>query len=454
MPPILALILCCLLILYAFQLDFKRKSEVTNALWIPLLWMMIAGSRFVSQWIEIGSGSLSTSELEEGSPLDRIVFGVLLLLGLFVLIQRKNRTSELLRQNKWLVIWFIYCGVSIGWSEFPDIAFKRYVKGIGTVIMVLVVLTEPNPMKSLKTMVRRCGYVLLPLSLLFIKYYRDIGVGYDEWTGEVIYVGVALNKNTLGRLTLVCAFFFFWELATMWRDQQKAMATKTWWIHVLYFALSLWLLRLADSATSIAVLTVGILIFVGLEAPLIKRNRRRIGIIILGSILLFLALDQAMGITEFFIVDVLGRNMTLTDRAYLWKDLLDMGTNPLIGVGYDSFWLGGRLDILWDKFRWRPTESHNGYLETYLELGLIGLVIFAGCVIAIGRNIEKTLVYDFELGKFRMAFLIIVLLYNLTEASLKGVTLMWLMFLLISVDAWRSRSRSAFPRKSFEKVRA
>jgi len=443
MPPALALILCCSLIIYAFQLDFKRKSEVTNALWIPLLWMMIASSRFISQWIEIGSGSLSTSDIEEGSPLDRVVFGALLLSGVIVLMQRRVRTSEVLGQNKWLLVWFIYCGVSIGWSDFPDIAFKRYVKGIGTVIMVLIVLTEPNPKESLKALVRRCGYVLLPLSLLFIKYYRDIGVGYDEWTGETIYVGAALNKNTLGRLTLVCAFFFFWSLVAMWRHRKRTMVTKEWWIYVLFFVLSVWLLRLAGSATSVGVLVAGILVFVGFETPMIKKNRRQTGIIILVSLLLFLALDQAMGITEFVVVEVFGRNMTFTDRAYLWKDLLDMETNPIIGTGYDSFWLGQRLDIIWDKYRWQPTESHNGYLETYLDLGLIGLVLLAGCILAIGRNIEKTLVYDFELGKVRMAFLVMVLLYNLTEASFKGLTLMWLMFLLISVDAWRLENRNA-----------
>lgn len=443
MPPGVALILCCSLIGFAFALDFKRKPDVTNALWIPLLWMMIVGSRFVSQWIEIGSGSLSASGIEEGSPIDRMVFGVLLLSGAIVLMQRRVRTSELLGHNKWLLVWFIYCGVSIGWSDFPDIAFKRYVKGFGTVIMVLVVLTEPNPLESLRTLVRRCGYVLLPLSLLFIKYYRNIGVGFDEWTGQTIYVGVALNKNTLGRLTLVCAFFFFWTLITVWRDRRKALITKEWWLHALFFVLSVWLLRLTDSATSIGVLFAGILAFVAFEMPVIKRNRRQTGVIILASILLFLMLDRAMGITEFLVVEVLGRNMTFTDRAYLWKDLLNMGTNPIWGAGYDSFWLGHRLDILWERYRWQPTESHNGYLETYLELGVVGLVLLAGCIIAISRNIEKTLVYDFELGRFRLAFLLMVLLYNLTEASFKGITLMWLMFLLISVDAWRSGNRSA-----------
>lgn len=146
-------------------------------------------------------------------------------------------------------------------------------------------------------------------------------------------------------------------------------------------------------------------------------------------------LDQVLGITEFVVVEVLGRNMTLTDRAYLWQDLLGIGTNPVIGTGYDSFWLGQRLDILWAKYRWQPNESHNGYLETYLELGLLGLLLLGGCIIAIVRNIEKTLHYDFELGKVRMAFLIIVLLYNCTEVAFKGVTLMWLMFLLMAVDA-------------------
>jgi O-antigen ligase len=435
MPPELALSLCLLFTLYVFCLDYKEKSVVTHALWVPLIWMIIVSSRFVSQWLSLGTAPQYTSDYEEGSPIDRLVFALLLLLGGVIVTNRGRLTSHIFKSNKWILVWFLYCGVSVLWSDFPDVAFRRFVKGVGTIIMVLVVATEPDPVESFKALVRRCAYVLLPLSLVFIKYYRHLGIDYGEWTGETIYVGVTLNKNTLGRLSLVSAFFFFWAIITTWRNRRN-FETKEWWINIVFLLLSLWLLRLAGSATSLGVLLIGLVVFIGLGMPIIKRNIRNAGAFIIISVIVFCSLEQMFNIIEFFVAS-LGRNMTFTDRAYLWDDLLSMGTNPIWGTGYDSFWLGSRLDALWSKYRWRPNESHNGYLETYLELGLIGLSLLLGIIFVIGRNIQKELMHDFEVGRFRMAFFVMFLLYNVTEVALKGVTLMWLMFLLIAIDAHR-----------------
>jgi O-antigen ligase len=436
MPPVVALMLCVVFILYVFQLDYKQKPNVTSALWVPLIWMIIASSRFVSLWLDLGASTVSASDSENGSPIDRLIFTMLILFGILLLLKRATLTSRILKDNKWILVWLLYCGISIAWSDSPEIAIKRWVKGIGTVIMVLIVLTEPDPVESLKALVRRCAYALVPLSILFIKYYRHLGVGFDEWTGTTMYTGVADNKNALGRLCLVSTFFFFWALATMWRKRKQSLDKKGLWVNVVLLLMSLWLLLLSDSATSIGVLLIGLLVFVGLGMPIIKRNVHNAVILILISTIFLFSVEQMFGVLEYFIAS-LGRNMTFTDRVYLWKDLLNMGTNPIWGTGYESFWLGHRLDIIWGKYRWQPTESHNGYLEIYLELGVIGLSLLMGIIFVVGRNIQRTLIYDFDLGRFRMAVLIMVLLYNVTESAFKGVTLMWIMFLLIAIDTCR-----------------
>ena len=55
MNPSLALILTIVFILYLFKRDIGQQSNVSNALWIPWAWMMILGSRFVSEWLNPGS---------------------------------------------------------------------------------------------------------------------------------------------------------------------------------------------------------------------------------------------------------------------------------------------------------------------------------------------------------------------------------------------------------------
>ena len=74
-----------------------------------------------------------------------------------------------------ILIFFPYCALSILWADYPLVAFKHWNKGIGDLVMVLVVLTDPEPAAAFKRLLSRLGFVLLPLSILFIKYYPSIG---------------------------------------------------------------------------------------------------------------------------------------------------------------------------------------------------------------------------------------------------------------------------------------
>ena len=82
MPPQIALILCIVFILYLFKMDSKRKSHVSRALWIPTVWMMIIGSRLISQWLNLGAVLSAQETYMDGNPVDRTVFSVLIAIGL------------------------------------------------------------------------------------------------------------------------------------------------------------------------------------------------------------------------------------------------------------------------------------------------------------------------------------------------------------------------------------
>ena len=41
--------------------------------------------------------------------------------------------------------------------------------------MALIVLTEPDPEEALIRLMKRCAYVVVPVSILFIKYYPRFG---------------------------------------------------------------------------------------------------------------------------------------------------------------------------------------------------------------------------------------------------------------------------------------
>ena len=80
-----------------------------------------------------------------------------------------------------IVIFFLYEGISILWSDFPFVAFRRWIKASGDFVMVFVLATDPVPVRAITTAIKRSGYILIPLSLLFCKYYPELGRAFDAW---------------------------------------------------------------------------------------------------------------------------------------------------------------------------------------------------------------------------------------------------------------------------------
>ena len=167
-----------------------------------MIWLLIVGSRPVSVWLG-SEPSNSADALLNGSPLDGLVFAILLLAGIIVLLRRSSRTSALLKANWSVVLYFSYCLLSILWSDFPGVALKRWTKAIGDLVMVLIVVTEASPTAALRRFFSRAGFIILPASVLLIKYFDGLGRGYDGFTGEAMNIGVTANKNSLGVITFV-----------------------------------------------------------------------------------------------------------------------------------------------------------------------------------------------------------------------------------------------------------
>jgi O-antigen ligase len=431
MPPSIALLLCFSFILALLRLEKNRESNVSGALWIPLIWMIITGSRFVSQWINPHAGGGS---VEDGSPVDRVVFFGLIIGGILVLSRRKIPWSQTIGQNLPLILFLGYCGISITWSDFPFVAFKRWIKEIGNLVMVLVVLSEADSIEAVKTVLRKLGYFLLPLSIVFIKYFPEYGRGFSQWTGEAYNCGVGLNKNYLGFICLACGVFYLWCLSEVWRNRAAAVGKRTKIIiYILFLSMVFWLFDKANSATSLMCFIAGGCILIGLKITFVKRNLKSFGII---AILIFLGLFvlQVSLHLDQVLIGALGRNSSLTDRIPLWGDILSFGTNPLIGLGYNSFFLGDRAERLWEKWNWHPNSTHNGYLDTYVNLGWIGIVFLTILLISTFAKAKNELLNNYEYGRFRMGWLVVVLLYNFTETAFSGLHLVWLIFLLIAVD--------------------
>jgi exopolysaccharide production protein ExoQ len=430
-PPKVAALLTVAFIVFLFRRDIRESANVTAALWLPLLWILIGCSRSVSQWLGIfGLPVGGASSLEEGSPLDACVYFALIAGGMYVLTKRQVHLAEFVRNNGWLAAFLIYCGVAIVWSDFPFVAFKRWIKILGLPTMALIVLTEPDFEEALIRVMKRCAYVIVPVSILFIKYYPELGRGFDDWTGAPMNTGITTNKNSLGFDCLIVGLFFSWYLLQSLKTEKSKARRNELFLISGFLIMIWWLLLGAHSSTSLVSLLLGMLIMAALGLQSVKRS---ITLYVVTGVCVMAIAELAFGISAHFFA-LLHKDPTLTDRTPLWSELLKMKTNPIIGVGFESFWLGERREKLWAEHYWQPNEAHNGYLETYLNLGLIGLLILIGVIIASYRKARLELFRNFQFGRLRLGFLAAVVVYNWTEASFRGPNPLWLVFYIIAMD--------------------
>ncbi len=425
MNPQLATIVFGLGILFLFVLYRDPKARTSKALWIPTIWILLAGSRMVSQWLNPTAEIQSPQQYIDGSPLDRFILTMLLMAGVMVLVARWHRVGKVLRMNAPILLFFTYCAVSALWSDYTDVSLKRWVKAVGDLVMVLVVLTDRDRVTAIKRLFARVGFLLMPLSVLLIEYYPNMGRAYMPEIGEVANVGVTTNKNTLGMVCMVLGLGFVWLLIKALREKRQQIS------HVVAvgstLVIILWLLVTAHSATSLASFMLGSTLIVFLNLPGKVRPARVhfiVGVMVFTAALAFLFPDLYSSV-----VHALGKNTTLTGRTQLWNVLLGMNHSPWFGTGYSSFWLGNRLQTLWTIFPWQPNEAHNGYLEILLNLGWAGIVLLGGLILTGYRNGIALFSRDREAGSLSLAFIVVAVVYNFTESGFRMLNPTWIFFI-------------------------
>src|SRR5712671_2453467 len=206
-------------ILGLFVLDRDRRGQTSIALWLPVVWLLINGSRPVSVWLQIGPPASADLYLE-GSPLDRSIYLALLAIGVMVLLWRPAAVVRFFRANPWIVLFVSYCAISVSWSDYPAVAFKRWIKSVSDIVMVVIVLTEAQRSCAIRRLLARTAFVLVPISVLLIKYYPDMARYYSRWEGKQFVSGVAEDKNMLGMTCLVFGLGAVWQLVGAWRTQK------------------------------------------------------------------------------------------------------------------------------------------------------------------------------------------------------------------------------------------
>ena len=440
MPHSLALLLCTAFVLVLLRVERLSSRGVSAALWVPTVWLLFVNSKSLAIWFGV------TGSNESGSLSDQLLLVGLSVTGLAVVALRRFNCSAALRRHGWLLVILIYMFLSTLWSDITAIAFRRWAREVILVIMALVTMSEASPHQALESLLRRSAYILMPFSLMLIRYYPALGREYTRWSGKETWIGVTSQKNSLASLCVISAFFLLWSLYCRWRSKARAGRHYQAWADFSVLLIALYLLKGAEnaySATSIGTLVVGIATFLAM----ISLRRARIAVPRAG-LLAFVALIIAFGASQPFLGGSIvapfsaafGRDTTLTGRTDTWKDLVPVvERHPLLGCGFGSFWTTTRREL------YQMSNAHNGYLDTLLELGAVGLMFFAAWLLSCSRKLHGVLAQDYDRATLAICLLLMMLVLNTTESTLNdlGQSMTAVVALVCLVVPYKPRSMLA-----------
>lgn len=390
---------------------------ITNILekFFILISLLFLSGAFLPLWRQLSGFDLN---FIEGDPLQQAIFAVIYAVSFFLLFLRPHWTLNTMRAGVYL--WPLLCWalLSVLWSAAPEVTMRRIIALMGTTMFGVYIASRFEHREFLRLL----GWTLLVmvvLSYIFIFLIPNWGIMQE--TRGLEWRGIYLHKNGLGRMVALAVVVFL-QLA-----KSEPRKRSLWWLSLI---LAIGLIVGSHSVTALVVLLI---LFFLLPAIKILKLRYEL------AVSLFFMFIMLMGVLTYFIsanvgelLSILGRNITLTGRTYLWKAAIYMvRQHPWLGYGYGAFWLGwdGPSAEIWQITSIYATSADNSFLDILLTLGFIGIVLFALSYITALKQALKSMKKD---GEWSIIYLIFMLLYSVSESSiLHQNNILWVIYVAV-----------------------
>jgi len=294
--------------------------------------------------------------------------------GLGVSLQfTKFRNSFKTLNSRSLVLLGLLYGIvliSLFWTIAPTSGIARFAGFSLTTLWTLYAATRFSIRDLLEILIVTLLAVALVSTVLAVIAPSVGTMQVDAHKGD--WKGIYPHKNIFGRnmallvtVSLFCIFYC----------GPRRLGT-------VGFVFGLFVLVMSGSRTSLAVAAIGIV------SILLLYFRRRPYLIaaITISVLIASLLAALQTIIEGNpLLELQGENLSIfqtqyhfTGRFGLWQFSLEhILKKPWFGYGYDGFWkiksLGGQT---LDEDGWQAQDSHNGFIDVLLQVGVVGMVIF------------------------------------------------------------------------------
>jgi O-antigen ligase len=313
--------------------------------------------------------------------------------------------------------------VSILWSPDYYNAFRFYLVFAASAFTAIGSAVYFTP-RALLQVVTRAALLSVLGSVVVIVVFPIFGIHNATDIIQSVHAGdlrgIFDHKNQFG-LEMGIALLLFTIVPKIWILSGV--------VRYLLIFLAILLLALSRSAsaavfTGATLLIVWITIYRFTSSAIITTLLRLLLILALMIAILWIVVVASDGSgVESALEQFLGRDLTLTGRVPVWEYILSMVNNPLwFGLGYHTGFDVNIAPILSQIFGPVFSDPHNGYIDTYVSLGVVGLsfflfitfwALFNACRLLSCKN------YDLKmLAQCAFGLVIFYLLASLTESVL------------------------------------
>ncbi|ABG39617.1 exopolysaccharide production protein [Paraglaciecola sp. T6c] len=352
---------------------------------------------FTSRLLAGGRADDLMSANASGNAAKQIVGILLLLTGIYLLLKvDKKLLFSMLIKSLWWWVLIAFFLASIYWSYEPGITLRRSIAFITLVVAGFCVAAHFNA-ESLMYFIAKTIFVAAVMGLIYLVISPSNALGgHGEGERANMFIGIMGDKNGGARL------YAYGILILVGLGNYRTRN------HKIMLAVLGICLVFANSATAIVMVFAGvglITLFKVMRTNSPNVNLRRVVIITL----LLAAAAVAVSFLYTFLLELLGRDPTLTNRTVIWG-LLDeyIQAESTLGYGFGAFWVSDAVASF--VARWSYIgNAHSGYYEVLLYGGYTGLVL----VIILTLKIIKDLVQGYIISKnseLLAALLAIVLL--------------------------------------------
>lgn len=371
-----------------------------------VVFLLLFSSRaFTSLWTVPGQPQEAA-----GMPVMQVLWTLVYLVILYLFFRHCGQPLRKFFSVWPLIALCVFAMTSMVWSEAPALTFRRSVALMLTVLFGVYFASRFSLKEQLRLLAWTCAICIV---FSFIFGVLGLGNSVDAWQGVPGWYGIFEQKNALGRMMVLSSLvFLFWRRT---EPEHRRLAN----IGLLG---SVVLIGLSRSMTSVVVFALLMILLPYLRWTVRKGTRWMVtGVLLLvaagASSLLYVAthLEQVTGL--------LGKSVTLTGRIQIWILSTVMALRrPWLGYGYNAFWLPSEWFTvsIWHVMGWDVPHAHDGLLELWLEIGLVGvglfLVVFIYYVLKAIQFLHQS--RDAVAAAWPLVILLFQLLSNITEADL------------------------------------